>query len=233
MPSEENGPCLEIKISREFSLIYPRASVGVLVLENAGIQSHSVNLDGIKQEIVLGLQKKFPDALTLKVHPVIKAYSSYYKKFKKSYHVLGQIESTIFENRPLPSGSALVEAMFATELKNMLLTAIHDFDAIDIPLEIGISSGEEIYTTLRGNEQRLKPGDMITRDQKNVISSVIYGPDQRTCVKPSTKRVIVVVYAPNGIEREAISNHFEDIQHIIRTFSPKITTVLQDIYPKN
>lgn len=216
MPSEENGPCLEIEISREFSPIYPGSSVGVLVLDNVRVQSHNTNLDGIIRGIVLDLQKQFPNSIVLKEHPLIKAYSSYYKKFKKSYHVLGQMESTIFEKRPLPSGSALVETIFAAELRNILLTAIYDLDAIDLPLEISISSGEEIYTTLRGNEQRLKPGDMITRDQKNVVSSVIYGPDKRTCVKSSTKRVVVIVYAPykkrsNCQSLRGYSTHHPDI----------------------
>ena len=232
MPDNTIGPCLEIESSRDFSQVYPGASAGVLVLENVRIESHSVNLDSIKQKIVLDLQKEFPDLLTLNEHPVIKAYSSYYKKFRKSYHLIGQIESVIYKNRLLPSGSAILETIFALELKNLLLTAIHDLDTLQFPLEIGISSGEEIYTTLRGIEQRLKPGDMATRDQAGIISSVIYGPDQRTCIRESTSRVLIVVYAPEGIGRETINNHFEDIKRTTRSFAPQSIDILQEIYPK-
>ena len=184
------------------------------------IQSGGSNLETAKREIILGLQKQFPDQNSLKEHPVIQAYSRYYKKFDKSYHVLGQLRSVIFENRPLPSVSPLVEAIFAAELKNMLLTAFHDLEKISFPLKIGISTGEETYITLAGEEKRLKPADMMVSDQTGVISSVIYGPDKRTCVTPSTSKILIVVYAPVGIDRESIISHFKDIENLIRKISP-------------
>lgn len=233
MPGKTIIPGLKVEISRDFSVTYPGASVGILVLENINSQSQDENLDDIKREIILDLQKIFPDQNTLKEHPVIQAYSRYYKKFDKSYHVLGQLKSVIFEHRPLPVGSAIVEALFTAELKNMLLTAIHDLDSIKSPLEIGISTGEEIYTTLKGNEQRLKPGDMIVSDQDGVISSVIYGPDKRTCVTPSTLKVLMVVYAPDGIKRENIMSHFEDLENIVRITSPQFKETMKTVYPND
>ena len=167
----------------------------------------------------------------LKNHPVIEAYSRYYKKFKKSYHVLGQLGSVLFENRPLPSGSALISTMFVAELKNMLLTALHDLDSVRPPVEIDVSTGNEVYTMLRGAEQRLKPGDMIMRDQEGIISSVIYGPDNRTLVTSTTSRVVFVVYAPEGIGKERIDRHFEDINNLILLFSPHYRQIQREIYP--
>ena len=226
------SPKLKIEISQDFSKVYPGASVGILALENLSIVSGQ-NLDETRQQIILSLQGQFPDRDTLKNHPVIKAYSRYYKRFNKSYHVLGQLESVVFENRPLPSGLALVEAVFAAELKNMLLTAMHDLDAIRAPLEIGISTGEEVYTTLSGSDQHLKFGDMLVRDQAGVLSCVVYGPDQRTKVTPATSNLLVVVYAPEGIGKEHILSHFGDIQNYLRIFSPGFTTSVQDVYPQD
>jgi DNA/RNA-binding domain of Phe-tRNA-synthetase-like protein len=223
---------LRIETSQCFSRTYPEAFVGVLVLKNIKPQLDCENLKRIEQEIVQELQKSFPDLSALKADPVIKVYSRYYKKFKKSYHVLGQLQSIIFEKLPLPTGTLLVETMFAVELKNKLLTAIHDLDSINYPLQIEISTGEEKYTTLRGEEQQLKIKDMMMRDQAGVISSVIYGPDKRTCVSPATTNVIFAVYAPTGIEKEAVNNHFEDIKHIIGLFSPQFEIVQQEIYPE-
>ncbi len=208
-------PYIQIEIFPEFSKAYPGSAVGVLVLENVMIQYENSNLEASKREIILELQKQFPDLNSLKAHPVIQAYSRYYRKFDKSYHVLGQLRSVIFENRPFPSVSPLVEAIFVTELKNMLLTAFHDMETITLPLNIGISTGEETYMTLAGEEKRLKPADMKVSDQIGVISSVIYGPDKRTCVTTTTSKMLIVVYAPQGIDRESIISHFGDIQNLI------------------
>jgi len=59
-----------------------------------------------------------------------------------TYHVLPQIEAVI-NSKTIPSGSPLVEAMFMTELTNMLLTAGHDLDKIEVPLSLKVSNGGE------------------------------------------------------------------------------------------
>jgi DNA/RNA-binding domain of Phe-tRNA-synthetase-like protein len=139
----------------------------------------------------------------------------------------------IFENRPLPSVAPLIEAIFAAELKNMLLTAFHDLEKISFPLKIGISSGDETYNTLGGDEKRLKPADMMVSDQTGVISSIIYGPDKRTCVTSSTSKILIVVYAPVGIERESIISHFIDIENLIRKNSPECKMTMRSVFPLN
>ena len=224
-------PRIQFETSRDFSEINPRASVGILVLENVTIQPKASNLGDAKREIINGLRKQFPDQNSLKEHQVIQAYSRYYKKFDKSYHVLGQLRSMIFEDRPLPFISPLIEAIFAAELKNMLLTAFHDLDTLIFPLKIGISSGDETYITLAGEEKRLKPADMMISDQRGIISSVIYGPDKQTRVTPSTSRVLVAVYAPEGINREKIISHFEDLEKLVRLVSPSCRMTTQTLLP--
>ena len=224
---------LSFKISRDLSLIYPGAYVGILVLKNLKSSSQSKIPVPIKQEIFASLQERFPDPAALKDHPVINAYATYYKQFKKSYHVLGQLQSVIFEKRSLPSGLPLVEAVFSAELKNMLLTAVHDLDAIQSPVKISVASGEELYTTLGGNEQRLKSKDMYIRDQAGILSSVIYGPDQRTRVTTATSSILVTVYAPEGIGSEAVAGHLNTIRDIYKTIAPKMKVVLQKIFPEH
>ena len=99
------------------------------------------------------------------------------------------------------------------------------------PLNIGISTGEETYITLTGEEKCLKPADMMVSDQKGVISSVIYGPDKRTCVTPSTSNILIIVYAPVGIECDSIISHFTDIENLIRLVSPECKMAMRTVFP--
>ena len=52
--------------------------------------------------------------------------------------------------------------------------------------ESGVSKGTESYTLLRGDEQILKAGDMMISDGMGVVSSIVYGPDQRTQITDAT-----------------------------------------------
>lgn len=120
--------------------------------------------------------------------------------------------------------------MFLSELDNMLLTAGHDLGALHFPLQIGLSKGTETCITMSGAEQTLKPGDMFMADQGGVISSVIFGPDQRTRLTPVSMAALSVVYAPKGIAPRLILDHFSKLQTLVTHFSPALKVTFQQIY---
>ena len=80
--------------------------------------------------------------------PSLQVYDAYYKRFKKTYHVQLQLESIAFKGKSIPSVAALVEAMFMAEVKNMLLTAGHDLDTLQLPARLDVTKGDEVYTLM-------------------------------------------------------------------------------------
>lgn len=125
---------------------------------------------------------------------------------------------------------ALVQSMFMAEMKNLLLTAGHDLDTLSLPLVLDVSNGTERYTLRRGKEQILKPVDMMIRDQNGVISSIIYGQDQRTQITPNTRNVLFTVYAPAGVDREVVKHHLQDIEEYIRIAAPQAPVAILNRY---
>ena len=218
-----------ISISDTFHQIYPNAAVGILILENVNNPKSCQPLDEQKAALEKSLREAYPDKAVLRGLPTLQAYAAYYKRFKKNYHVLAQLESVIFNGRSLPNTAALVEAMFMAELKNMLLTAGHDLDSLQLPVMLGCAQGELHYTTMSESEQTLKEDDMYMADSQGIISSVIYGPDNRTRIREETQRALFVVYAPEGIQRAQIEEHFMDIQAFIRLFAPETSLIQLDI----
>jgi DNA/RNA-binding domain of Phe-tRNA-synthetase-like protein len=74
---------------------------------------------------------------------------------------------------------------------------------------------------LRGEDQICKAGDMILPER--VICSVIYGSDRRTSIKPSTRRVLFVVYAPPGISMLDLDHNLAELESNVRLVSPHST----------
>ena len=68
--------------------------------------------------------------------------------------------------------------------------------------------------------QQLKADDMHMADAQGVVSSVIYGPDQRTRITAATRAVLFVTYAPKGIEETALRQHLDRIEEYVRLVSP-------------
>lgn len=187
-------------------------------------------LDRNKKELEEELRVLFKDRGQLKSIPPIQAYRDYYKRFKKSYHVLAQLESVIFKGKSIPRVVALVEAMFLTELRNMLLTAGHNMAAVLAPVQLDVAKGTETYVKMNGQEQQLKAQDMIISDREGVISSVIYGPDKRTRITPSTREVLFTTYAPPGVGEQPVRQHLEGLEANVRIIAPDARVELMDVF---
>jgi DNA/RNA-binding domain of Phe-tRNA-synthetase-like protein len=211
------------EVTSAWKSTYPEARAGVLVMRSVSNPVHDPALEAQKASLEEQLCAQFSgqDRATIASHPILRAYAKYYRQFKKTYHIQLQLESIVLKGKSIPRVAALVEAMFMAEMKDMLLTAGHDLDALQLPLTLDIAAGNERYTLLRGEEQVLKSGDMMISDQIGVISSILYGPDQRTQITSETSNVIFTVYAPPGIKEESVAGHLQHIKENVLIFAPQ------------
>lgn len=219
-------------VSEAWQTNYPGASQGILVMRNVANPEHHSKLEKRKAELEEQLRTRFAgyDKAALAVLPSVQPYAAYYGQFKKTYHVLLQLESVALKGKPLPRVAALVEAMFMAELKNQLLTAGHDLGALREPPRLDVATGDERYTLLNGKEETLKAGDMFIADAEGVTSSILYGPDHRTRITPATRNALFTVYAPPGIEPAAVRRHLEDIRAYVTLIAPEATVELLKVY---
>jgi len=210
---------------------YPGASVGVLSMSGVANPEGSPELEARKEALEVDLRSGFSSfsRSQLKSHPLLAPYTAYYKRFGKTYHVQHQLESVVFHGQSISSVAALVEAMFMAELKNFLLTAGHDLDSVRGEMGVDVATGAETYLRLTGQQQTLKQGDMFIRDEVGVLSSIVYGPDHRTRLTPTTTRVLFTVYAPAGITEEKVRDHLSDLKDFVMAVSPAAEVELAEV----
>jgi DNA/RNA-binding domain of Phe-tRNA-synthetase-like protein len=220
------------EVTSTWKSTYPEAHAGVLVMRAVSNPAHAPALESRKADLEEQLRSQFAgqDRATIASHPVLSAYGEYYRQFRKTYHIQLQLESIVLKGKSIPSVSALVEAMFIAEMKDLLLTAGHDLDSLHLPLILDVAKGIEQYTLLRGEDQVLKAGDMMISDQIGVISSILYGPDQRAQITPNTRNIIFTVYAPPGIDEQSVKQHLQGIKENVILFAPQAQVELLNVY---
>lgn len=221
-----------LTVTDAWKTAYPTASIGFLAMRGVANPAVCPALQTRKAELEAELRERFEGKTRadIKALPEFEAYTAYYKRFKKTYHVQLQLESVALQGKSIPSVAALVETMFMGELKNYLLTAVHDLDVVQSPVRIDVADGSESYVTLSGQSQTLKPGDMFIADAVGVLSSIIYGPDARTQVTAETRNVLFTVYAPEGIAPEAVQRHLEDTRDFVRLIAPDAEVTVLEVY---
>lgn len=209
----------------------PDVCVGILAVRQAENCPDHPALHEAREELEVELRVRFGtlDRIAIRALPVMAAYDAFYRDFRKTYHVQLQLESIVFKGKPIFSPSALVGAMFMAELKTGLLTAAHDLAVLELPLVADIALGNESYIRLDGTHQELKPGDLYIRDGKSVLSSVIYGPDQRTMIQPDSNQAVYTTYGPPGISKEQVLEQLEILEGYLRLFAPQSTREVLEV----
>jgi DNA/RNA-binding domain of Phe-tRNA-synthetase-like protein len=223
---------MKIVLGERWPAIHPRAGVGILIMTGLVNPKSDNTIELSKRALEANLRDRFSTGgkPAIRALPAMLAYSTYYRKFNKSYHVQLQTESVALQGKSLPSVSSLVDTMFMAELRNGLLTAGHDLNALHEPITIDAALGTESYTMMNGKQQTLKAGDMFMRDVEGVISCVLSGSDALTQIRPDTTSAMFAVYAPEGIAEHDVTRHLTEIQESIKRFSPESQTSLLDTY---
>jgi DNA/RNA-binding domain of Phe-tRNA-synthetase-like protein len=223
---------VDVQIAEGWRRAYPGASIGILALDGVANPPAHPALDAHARQVEADLRDRWAGQTRADLNrlPELEAYRRYYRRFQKTYHVQLQLESVALKGRPLRGDGALVLAMFAAELRNRILTAGHDLDVVQGPLAVDVARGGERYTGIGGRDLALQPDDMHIRDAAGILSSVLYGPDARTRLTPDTRRALFCVYAPAGIEPEAVERHLADVTGTVRLLAPDAAVVQQRLY---
>ena len=202
-----------ITISLAAKTAFPKAKFGAMVVEGLnGISDRSI-MDELVFAGMEEIRAMYPgyDRKAVSAAEPLCHYTAYYKRHKKSYHVLGQLESILLKGKCIPPVGAAVECMFLAEVKNLLLTAGHDLDHVEGGLSIDIATTPAVYIGLSGREQPLIGGDLYLHDAKGILSSILGGPDARTKITGSTRAALYFVYGVDGVAANAVELHLQTI----------------------
>lgn len=205
---------------------YADAPFGILLLHgvHTDAQSQAAFAALLQQEIkslresCAGYERK----AFCQTDTAMSAYIRYYKRYKKTYHVLPQLES-ILNGKPFPDTLPLIQALFMAELKTSLLIAGHDLRKCRPPLTILPAAGGETYEGSGGRAVAVKPADICLRDQNGFILSILYGQDEQTRITDATEDVLYLIDGVPGLTTAQVENGLDTLLGYVRTFAPEVT----------
>lgn len=147
-------------------------------------------------------------------------YCRYFKKYKKTYPVLQQLESFLLKGRPFPSGNPVNEVAFLAELRTQMLVGAHDIERIAGVPELFCPAEKLPYPGMRGEEAHTYPGDVSGRDGGGIIWGMIGGADERTCIHPDSTHIAYLVFGAPGVTGEQVERLLGMLADHARTLAP-------------
>ena len=214
---------MKIELTPRLRIIYPKAVFGSLIARNVPNMKKNDGLEERKRD----LEKKIKEAYAgPDEDQTIQDYNTYFKRWGETYPIEFQIK-TIKRGGRFPQVSALVDSMFLAELKNGHLTSGHDLDALQGDLIFDASEGGERYLKLNDKEQQLKKDDVVLKDERGILASVLYGPARRASITPETKNALYLAWYPYGMVGELITAHLKDILSNLSIVFGSVTSEIQ------
>lgn len=216
-----------LQINEEVRKQYGAVSFGTMMVRGVVLHDPPPEFQQAKREVERAVRDSFAgmDKKEMRNLFPFDRYHDYYRKFKKTYHVLHQCESLATGSRTIPAGIPLVQAMFMAEVKNRLLTAGYDCRNLQPPFQVALADGISSFSGISGKSCTPPAGDMIFASGQTILGSIICGPDLDHRIQATTTDVLFAVYGVPGIAAEDITRHLEDIEAFIRIFAPGVSRV--------
>ncbi len=104
-----------------------------------------------------------------------------------------------------PRYDLMVDAHFMAEMCAGILVAVTDFNRFDGALTLDIVREGEPCRGMGGQDLKTRQGEIVLRDEKEIVCILCQGADEKTRVGEDTKDVLFYGYAVPGIEARHIA----------------------------
>ena len=130
----------------------------------------------------------------------IDAYDGFFRDFGFSCPLPGHLKRTV--NSGFPRYNLMVDAHFMAEMCAGILVAVTDYDRFEGALTLDVAGEGELCKGMGNREMHTKTGEIVLRDEKEIVCVLCQGADEKTRVSESTQNVLFYGYGIPGVEAE-------------------------------
>jgi len=186
---------INFSISREYEGKYPGVPFGLTLIEECTLLTDSVAFDQHKRKLLRKMRKRETLA---QISQRIETYDRFFQSFGYECPLPQHLLRTI--NSGFPRYNLMVDAHFMAEMCVGILVAVTDYDRVEGDLLLDVAREGEMAAGMGGRRFTTKEGEIVLRDEKDIICVLCQGADEKTRVKDDTANVLFYSYAVPGID---------------------------------
>ena len=182
-------------LSQKYTAKYPGVGFGLTMVSGCENFLNPHGFDQHKRKLLRKMRKRETLA---QITERIEIYNSFFKSFGFECPLPEHLRRTIHSG--FPRYNLMVDTHFMAEMCAGILVAVTDYDRFDGVLTLDLADEGEICLGMGGREFRTKDGEIVLRDEKEIVCVLCQGADEKTRVTEETKNVLYYGYAVPGIE---------------------------------
>ena len=174
---------------------YPRVGFGLALITGCANTENPPGFDQHKRKLLRKMRKKETLA---QITERIGIYETFFRGFGFECPLPGHLKRTV--NSGFPRYDLMVDAHFMAEMCAGILVAVTDYDRFEGGLTLDLAEEGEICRGMGGREMRTKAGEIVLRDEKEIVCVLCQGADEKTRVNETTTNVLFYAYGLPGID---------------------------------
>ena len=189
------SPWIDFEISSAYEKQYPAVAFGLTLIAGCRPITDSVGFDQYRRKLLRNMRKRETLAL---ISQRINRYDRFFQSFGYDCPLPRHLERTIKSG--FPKYNLMVDAHFMAEMCAGILVAVTDYDRIEGRLLLDIARSGEACAGMGGRQFTTKQGEIVLRDEKDIVCVLCQGADDKTKVTGDTRNVLFYSYAVPGID---------------------------------
>lgn len=126
-------------------------------------------------------------------------YDRFFESFGFECPLPKHLKRTVYSG--FPRYNLMLDAHFMAEMCAGILVAVIDFDWCEGQLTLDLAGEGELCRGMGQRELWTKEGEIVLRDEKEIVCILCQGPDEKTRVWDDTRNVLFYSYAVPGINQ--------------------------------
>ncbi len=186
---------INFSISLAYEAKYPGVAFGLTLISDCKPLTDSAGFDQYKRKLLRKMRKRETLA---EISQRIGLYDRFFQSFGFECPLPQHLQRTIHSG--FPRYNLMVDAHFLAEMCAGILVAVTDYDRIEGALTLDVAREGETSDGMGGRQFTTKEGEIVFRDEKDIICVLCQGADEKTRVREDTRNVLFYAYAVPGVD---------------------------------
>jgi len=186
---------VDFSISPEYRARYPDVPFGLALVTGCVNHSNPPGFDLYKRKHLRKMRRRKTLA---EIRERIGTYDRFFRAFGQECPLPAHLKRTV--NSGFPRYNLMVDAHFMAEMCAGILVAVTDYRRFDGALMLDTAKEGETCLGMGGREMRTREGEIVFRDEKEVVCVLCRGADEKTRVRETTQDVLFYAYGVPGID---------------------------------
>ncbi|MBN2125786.1 MAG: hypothetical protein JW821_15925, partial [Deltaproteobacteria bacterium] len=189
----------KFSISNRYGERYPGVPFGLTLITGCRNEPNPPGFDPYKRKLLRKMRKRETLA---EITERVDLYDRFFNDFGQQCPLPKHLHRTVHSG--FPRYDLMVDAHFMAEMCAGILVAVTDYDRFDGNLTLDLSEDGEICRGMGQREFRTRQGEIVLRDEREIVCVLCQGADEKTRVKEETINVLFYGYGVPGIGQDPL-----------------------------